>query len=434
VLLIVIDTLRADRLGCYGYEAQPTTPTMDRLAAEGIVFERFHAASPWTGASFGSILTGVSPQVHRAGARAHKSSKNAESIMGVRTTPLSKRIPMLPELLGEIATAAIMTNSFLHPSMGFDRGFDHYDHRNAGLDKSRRADTTTKAAVAWLEDHHAEPFFLLVHYFDPHMSYDPPKQYLAEFAPGPSGRIGCPFYDHKRARSGELDPNAKEQAFIRGLYNAEVRFVDDQIGELIDAMKRLGVFDDTWLMITSDHGEEQFDHDSFDHGHRYEEEVVRVPLIIRPPDGEWKAGTRIPYSTRHIDLAPTILEWTGREPAPSMAGQSLMPLITGEEAAHRPAYMEFNIYWLSRCALFDGRYKLIRATDSKNGWLYDLDEDPLEQKKLNRSHPRYAPLETQLEAVRKRLAKQASGTRQGAEEIELPPEVVESLRSLGYID
>jgi len=434
VVLIVVDTLRADRLGCYGYDEQPTTPTMDRIAGEGILFERFHAASPWTGASFGSILTGVSPTVHRAGAHARKESTTAKSIMGVDTTPLSRTVPTLPELLGEIETAAIVTNSFLHRSMGFHRGFDHYDQENAGLAKSRRADSTTAAALGWLEKNGSQPFFLLVHYFDPHMSYDPPREYLRQFAGGPSDRLSAPFSDHSRARNGELDPSENEKAFIRGLYNGEVRFVDDQIGVLVAAMERLGLLDKTWLVITSDHGEEQFDHGSFDHGHRYEEEVTRVPLIVRPPGGKWRAGTRIPYSARHIDLAPTILEWLGREPPTTMSGKSLAGLLDGSETAHRPAYIEFNIYWRQRSALFDGRYKLIHATELDEGWLYDLQEDPLERRKLGSEHPRYRVLERQLSAIRSRLKQLAAATEVDTETVELPAEVVESLRSLGYID
>jgi arylsulfatase A-like enzyme len=433
-VLIVVDTLRADRLGCYGYKEQPTTPTMDRLASEGILFEDFHAASPWTGASFGSILTGVSPTVHGAGKRARKGSRSAKSILGVRSTPLSYKVPTVPQMLPNIVSAAVVTNSFLHPKMGFARGFDHYDHQNARLSASRRADATTKAATNWLSNNRKDRFFLMVHYFDPHISYDPPQKYAARFASGPSGRLKAPFTDHARARDGTLKPTADEQRFIRGLYNGEVRFVDDQIGELVRAMDGLKMLDDTWLVVTADHGEEQFDHGSFDHGHRYEEEVTRVPLIIRAPGGKWRAGTRVSHSARHIDIAPTIMEWFGEKPAPHMSGRSLMPLITGAEQEHRPAYTEFNIYWAERCALYDGRYKLIRGVYNKHGWMYDLQEDPREYKRLGSDHPQYERLEEQLLAVRKRLDELAKSTLKDHEAVRLPPEVEESLRSLGYIE
>ncbi|MBI2894360.1 MAG: sulfatase [Deltaproteobacteria bacterium] len=435
VILVVVDTLRADRLGCYGFTDQPTSPTIDRLASEGILFERFHSASPWTAASFGSILTGVAPTVHRAGHRARKGAASTKSFLGVTTTPLSPRTPTIAELLGDTRSGAILTNSFLHPSMGFSRGFDHYDHQNAGLLRSRRADATTRAAAKWLQENHRDPFLLLVHYFDPHMSYDPPAAYRAQFAPGPSGRISVPFADHTRARNGELDPTETEKSFIRGLYNAEVRFVDDQIGVLVEAANRLGLLDDAWVVITSDHGEEQFEHGSFDHGHRYEDEVTRVPLVIRPPGGRWRAGSRIPYSARHIDIAPTILEWFGKARPARMSGRSLMPFIAGVEADHRAAYMEFNIYRGERRALYDGRYKLIWRIFNSTGQMYDLLQDPFERNPLDAAHPEFVRMTNELGATRQRIEKWASATRDESEDrVLLPAEVIESLRSLGYVE
>jgi arylsulfatase A-like enzyme len=433
-VLVVIDTLRADRLGCYGYVEQPTSPAMDRLASEGILFESFRAASPWTGASFGSILTGVSPTVHGAGERARKGARGARSILGVSTTALNRKVPTLAELLDDVPSAAIVTNSFLHRSMGFARGFDHYDFRHGRLSGARRADAVTRAAVEWLEENREGPGFLMVHYFDPHISYDPPVKYLKDFASMPSGRFEAPFSEHSAARKGTLKPSDEEKAFIRGLYNGEVRFVDDQIGEIVKAMGRLEMLDDTWIAITADHGEEQFDHGSFDHGHRYEDEVIRVPLIIRPPGGKWRAGTRVPYSTRHVDLAPTILEWFGRKVPDHMGGASLAPLISGEEKRHRPAYMEFNIYWASRHALFDGRYKLLRSTEEESGWMYDLETDPAEKRRLKKDHPEYARMDRQLAAVKDRLDKIAASVVDGTQPIEIDPEMAKALRSLGYIE
>ena len=437
VVLFVVDTLRADRLGCYGYEEQETTPTMDRLAEEGGLFEKFHAASPWTGASFASILTGVAPAVHRAGKRLPSKSKEGESFLGVRVTPITKKVATLSEMLGETTSAAIVTNAFLHPSLGFARGFDHYDHEVAGLYKARRADEVTSAAIEWLRGHKDESFFLMVHYFDPHISYDPPPEYRKRFAEPPSGRIGVPFADHAAARSGELDPSENEKRFIRGLYNGEVRFVDDQIGRMLEEMDELGMLDDSWIALTADHGEEQFDHGSFDHGHRYEDEVTRVPLLIRAPGGKWKAGERVSWSARHVDIAPTFLDWLGVEPHPQLAGESLMPLIAGEEERHRPAYMEFNIYWKARRALFDGRYKLIRDVEGERGYMYDLEKDPGEQQRLEKDHSRYAELDAQLSALVSALDERARELRSGdagQEAVELSEDVSGALRALGYLE
>lgn len=437
VLLIVVDTLRADRLGCYGYRHEPpVTPTMDKLAKEGILFERFYAASPWTGASFASIFTGVSPTVHGGGRRTRQKSQGKE-LMGLRITPISKKIPTLAELLKGFASAGIAANSFLHPELGFGRGFDNYYHQSAGLSHSRRANETTDIAISWIDKNKDKPFFLMVQYFDPHISYDPPIRYAKDFAPGGGGRFRAPFAEHSEARKGTLNPSDKEANFIRGLYNGEVRFVDDEIGRMLKSMEKDGLLDNTWVILTADHGEEQFDHGSFDHGHRYEDEVTHVPLIIRPPKGEWKKGTRIPFTARHIDLAPTILNRVQIDVPEHMQGHDLMPLIVGDEKSHRPAYMEFNIYWTDRSALtVDGRYKIIRDVNSDYGWFYDLLQDPKETKKLKES-VRYKDLEKKLLSVRAQQKKDAERLRAGddaSEAVELPDSVVQSLKALGYLE
>ena len=432
-VIMVVDTLRADRVGCYGYDDYPTTPEIDRLAGQGILFERFYAAAPWTVPSFGALFTGLPPSIHKAGYRLGKGARGTKRILGVNVTPMSRRVPTIGEMLGDTKSAAIVTNSFLHPAMGFARGFDHYDHKNAGITKSRRADETTSAAVKWLERHKDENFFLLVHYFDPHMGYDPPDEYLPVFAPGPSGRFSKPFLDHSSARKGRLNPTDEEKAFIIGLYNAEVRFVDDQIGELIASMDRLGMLDDTWIVVTSDHGEEHFDHGSFDHGHRYEDEVTRVPLIIRAPGGKWRAGTRIPYSSRQVDLVPTILEWMSVEVPAYMTGHSLTAMMTGEETSHRPVYMEYNLFWKQQRAIYDGRYKLIQDVIGSRRYMYDLEEDPLEQHRITGKKPMIMALENQAVAIRKGMYQLSKAFKEKSVRVKLPADVEEALRSLGYV-
>lgn len=437
VLLIVVDTLRADRLGCMGYREAPTTPAMDKLAEEGVAFERFYAASPWTGASFASILTGTAPTIHGGGHRTRQKDEGKE-LLGVRVTPIRQSIPTVPELLSGYDRGAIATNAFLHPDLGFSRGFDTYDHQIAGLSSSRRADETTALAIARLKQTGGKPFFLMVHYFDPHISYDPPIRYRKMFAPQSGGRFQAPFKLHAEARRGELKPTEKEQAFIRGLYNGEVRFVDDEIGTLLAALKENGVLDNTWVFLTADHGEEQFDHGSFDHGHRYEDEVTRVPLIIRPPSSvSIKKGMRVPFTARHVDLAPTILTALHRQVPDHMQGKDLMPLIRGEETQHRPAYVEFNIYWTDRSALVvDGRYKIIRDVDGDTGWFYDLSTDPKEQSKMH-DEDRYNALERELFAVRalnKQTAEKLDPGSDKSEGVALPDSVVQSLKALGYLE
>lgn len=431
-LLVVVDALRADRVGAYGYD-KPTTPTADALAEEGILFESFHAASPWTAPAFGSIFTGVSPSVHGAGEILAKNAAKGARVHGVTVDGLRKDIPTLAGMLpDEVEVSALLTNSFLTDKLGFGRGFDHYDHKNAALRSYRTADEVTKAASAWLEENKGKRFFLVVHYFDPHMQYGPPDAYVKKFAPKKPPRIPVPFTDHASARSGKLDPSPEEAAFIKGLYDGEVRFADDQLEELLRAMKAMGLYDETWIVYTADHGEEHFEHGSFDHGHRYEEEVVRIPLIIRAPGGTWKSGSRVSYNASQVDLLPTFLELYGRPAPKHLEGKSLIPLIEGRERGHRTSFMEYNLFNGQQCALFDGKHKIVWDVRKERGFIYDLENDPAEKNKLGADHPAYAPLLEELDTARKARSEAAKG--KVANRVELDEEAAKALESLGYIE
>ncbi len=432
MIFVVIDALRADRLGCYGFP-QATSPTIDAIAKEGVLFETLHAASPWTAPSFGSLFTGVSPTVHGAGQMLIKGTKGGTSLMGVTVGGIRKGLPTVAEMLPKnTVKGGFVTNAFLSDKLGFARGFDDYDHRNASIYRYRTADEITQKAMAWLQTHKDDSFFLLLHYFDPHMKYDPPAQYVKQFASDKPPRLSAPFVDHNGARDGSLNPNEREKRFIRGLYNGEVRFVDDQLARLKTALTEMGLWDRTWLVITSDHGEEHFEHGSFEHGHAYEEEVTRVPLIIRAPGGTWQAGTRIASSVRHVDIPPTLLALYGEDARPHFEGQSLLPLILNGAREDRVAFMEYNLFHGQQVALFDGRYKFIWDTRTEKGFYYDLLQDPGETHRLGRDHPQYDALFAQLKATRNKLKKTAKNKPSNATEMDA--ETVKALQSLGYIE
>ncbi len=432
MVMVVIDTLRADRLGCYGYE-KPTSPAVDALAAEGVLFETVHSASPWTAPSFGTIFTGVSPTVHGAGALLAKGHRSGVRTHGVTVGGIRKDLPTMAGLMPKgVKTAAFITNSFVSAELGMDRGFRHYDHRNAGNVSYRKADVVTNNAIEWLAENGEAPFFLLLHYFDPHMGYGPPKRYIELLAPDKPPRIPIPFTDHGSARDGSLNPSDEDKRFISGLYDGEVRFVDDQIARVVEFLGTQGRLDDTWIVVVSDHGEEIFDHGSFDHGHAYYEEVTRVPLILRAPGGRWQAGQRVEASVRHVDLLPTVLALYDQPPLPHFEGKSLIPVIEGADTRDRPAYIEFNLFGGQQCALFDGRRKIVWDTWGKKGYFFDLMEDPGEQNRLDSKHPTYRKLYKELRAVRKRLEDASRGKvfEKGA----LSEEAAEALKSLGYIE
>ena len=157
-----------------------------------------------------------------------------------------------------------------------------------------------------------------------------------------------------------------------------------------------------------------------------------MQLIIRAPGG-WSAGLRVTAAASHVDLMPTILEWLSTEVPEHLMGRSLMPLITGEDSAGRPSYMEYNLFWKSQRALFDGRYKLIEPEDGSEGLMYDLEQDPLEMMPLDADHPRYSVLDGQLDALLQALNAQVAALGEEGEPVLLPEELERSLRSLGYI-
>jgi arylsulfatase A-like enzyme len=454
ILLIVVDAMRADGLNPYGYD-KPTSPAIGKLAREGIVFEDMHAASPWTAPSFATIFTGVSPTVHRVGWRLYRDSENSGNeetmLVGtIRITRLADGIPTIAKLMKSkgVTTGAIVNNAFLHPDSGLSDHFDYYDliipnERNeekykAAKGNSRRAKEVTSTALAWLSKQTDNPFFLILHYFDPHVSYSPPKKYIEQFATFDSKKYERGFSDVIPVRQGKLKPNRLERKQIRGLYDGEVRYTDDQIKRILTYMEKKGLLKNTWIVFAADHGEELFDHGFTDHGHRYEEEVTRVPFIIRAPGGKWNAGVRIPNAVRHIDIVPTLLELMQMAPTEIHEGKSVLSLLSGKTEAVRPAYMEYNLYWGQQFAWYDGqRYKLIEPLDSnkdEKGFLYDLDKDPKEKKKLDESHPMYSKLHDAAMTHRAMLKQRAARYSGEAKDVALSKEVEESLRALGYID
>ena len=432
MLLIVVDTLRADRLGAYGYD-KPTTPTMDAIAKEGVRFDNLRSASPWTAPSFGSLYTGVSPTVHGAGAMLANGSNDGHSVLGVTVGGIRNDLPTLSELMPEeMVTVGFVTNAFVSEALGMARGFDHYDHRNNSVYRYRKADEVTNRAIAWLKRHGEKPFFMLLHYIDPHMGYGPPDKYVKMFAPDKPRRISVPFTDHISARDGTLNPNASEKAFIRGLYDGEVRFVDDQIKRVINMMRKEERLEDTWIIVTADHGEELFEHGSFEHGHAYEDEVIQVPLIIRAPGGTWHADERVSYSVRQVDIPATLLALLG-EPVPShMEGKPLLPMIEGDDSEDRVAYTEFNLFSGQQCSLFDGRYKIVYDIRHHRGFFYDHRNDPKEQTKIGKENPLYETLLATL--MKNRAALETAAKGKTFEAGQLDEEAAKALKSMGYIN
>jgi len=381
VVLVTLDTTRADRLSCYGHTIR-TSPNIDALADTGVRFEAATAQASLTPVSHASIMTGLLPPNH--GVRV----MYAES--GYR---LSETIPTLATVLQERGwqTGAFLSAFPVSEFFGLDSGFDRLDNGirdnvddvmterasgEWGFDlaaNQRRSDRTTDLALDWLGEAHA-PFYLWVHLWDPHdRKLLPPDELLTEFL---------------------IEESASANERNRAVYDAEIFYIDQQLGRLFDRLQALGHWEDTLVVVVADHGQGLGDHDHWAHRLLYEEQI-RVPLIVRVPGGPQQKVVREPVST--TDIYPTVLGALEIELPGRVDGRDLGPLMLGKGLPSRPIYAEaLNGYDLSAStmlrkrpqddilyALIDGVWKLIyRPNAPETSELYHLEEDPGEARNL----------------------------------------------------
>ncbi len=396
VVLLTLDTVRADRIGAYGSSVR--TPNLDRLAAEGALFRNASTTVPFTLPAHSSMMTGLYPPTH-----------------GVRenvgyTVPTS--VPTLAEELGAAGydTAAFVSAFVLDSKWGIGRGFDHYAD-DFKLDKAgqlnlgavqRSGPETLAAATDWLAERDpARPFFLWVHLYDAHDPYTPPEPFRSQYPGAP--------------------------------YDGEVAFVDALVGDLRAALEEDGLWNDTLFIATADHGEGLGDHGEAFHGFFVYDTTVRVPLILRLP-GERGAGVRVERAVSHVDLRPTVLDATGTEPSGPAQGRSLVPDILGETPLEeRPVYAEsmyplLHYGWSPLRVLRGDRYKFI---DSTRPELFDLvsDADELvdvlqQERAVSRS------MRASLDELRAALDAARQEESQAAD---LDEDTLRQLQALGYV-
>ena len=429
-VIILVDTLRRDALGCYGAELDPS-PVVDGLAAEGVRFDQAISTSGWTLPSVASLMTATWPSVHKA---MGKSS---------RLTPISEDLPTAAEVFSDagFATLAIANAAFLSPVLGLERGFDEFDHRHAFNDRIRRAKESVDTALGLASEHMDEPMLLVVHLFDPHLDYDPLGKFADRFVgdrnepPLPLSATDC---SQVLSKPGE-PPNAQDLDYIRSAYLAEVAYTDAQIGRLCEGLRELGMYDESWIVVTADHGEEFWDHGGFEHGHTLYDELVRVPLVIKPPASRGRPLGTVDRQVRIIDVMPTLLDAFGVEAPASFLGQSLLPMLSGEDRLDRLVLCESTLYGSDRVALRNGRYKYVlnRAQGAQiPEELYDWRTDPEESRNLISSRRDLAQdMRAELHAFQASIAPEVERTRVGAAENISPKnrELWEkSLEQLGY--
>ena len=441
VLLISIDTLRADHLSCYGY-ARPTSPRIDVLASEGVLFESHISSSSWTLPAHTALFTGVSDSVHG----------NLEAL----GTALSPRFVTLAEVFRSAgyATAGFYAGPYLHEAFGLSQGFDHYEGCGQGILGLASAEVERwamdpdvmaashqgvtnpdvyAASRAWLETHRDEPFFCFVHLWDVHFDFTPPPPYDTLFDPDYDGTItGERFFFNRAARTGKLDE--RDEQHLIALYDGEIRWTDDTVGDLLDDLADWGIAEDTIVALTSDHGTEFWDHGGIAHRTTLYDELVHVPLVLRYPRA-LPSGRRVAAQTRLVDVAPTLCELAGLRPPPDGMGHSLVSLA-------RTGALDFDNAALSELFSVDRRLRALRTRDGKliedlaedrRTW-FDLARDPGElhgHGELDRGLG--ADLERAYRARLKELALALESRAGDPEAPELPPGVLESLKAFGYV-
>ena len=391
VVLVTFDTTRADHLGCYGAEGDPT-PNLDRLAAESVVFEQAIAPTPTTLPSHATLFTGLYPQDH-----------------GIRYN-LFFRLPPAVQTLAEtlrehgFKTAGFPASRILSASFGLDQGFETYDEPTARPEPrgdhplggiSRTAGEGVDLALDWLAEAGDDPFFLWLHLYDPHEPYEPPFPHSSRFRDRP--------------------------------YAGEIAYADAELGRLLDRLRDGPRWSETLLVVAGDHGEGLYAHGERWHAFLVYETTQRVPLIVRAPGIR---ASRVEEPVGLAGVAPTILDLAGVEPADPSRGASLRAALEGDDPPSRPIYFETLagslVYgWAELRGLRSGRWKLIDSSDPE---LYDLEADPEEETNLAAREP------ARVEALREELLREAesivtvpaSGARPGAEMLEV-------LAGLGYV-
>jgi arylsulfatase A-like enzyme len=415
LVLISVDTLRADHLGSYGY-GRPTSPGIDALAREGVLFEDVSAPSPWTLPSHASLLTGLYPSRH--GLKAHDRY-------------LPSTVPTLAALLGRagFVTAGVVNSYNLGPRFGLDRGFQEFVYVEEVADQVEPSTRITDQAMAWLRQHRDRRLFVFVHYYDVHSDYRSRPRYEEQFVSPYQGRADGTTAQLMAFREGRGRLDDKDAAHLIDLYDAGIRQMDDEVHRLVSFLRDEKLLDGTLLVLTSDHGEEFLERGGVLHGRTQFQEVMRVPLLMRGPG--LPAGRRDPAPASLLDVMPTVLGLLGIEGPPSLDGEDLLRQGGADRRAGRYLFGEADHNNaepdVTRAVRHLG-YKLHFNRLTGRRELFDLSRDPGEGVDRAASEPAVtADLRARLERFMQIRGEAAPPSRP-------TPEEIEKLRSLGYLN
>jgi arylsulfatase A-like enzyme len=417
VVVISIDTLRPDMLGAYGYE-RPSSPFIDAFAERGVLFKTAVTPTPWTLPAHASLLTGLYPRRHRV--RGH-------------TRELPLQVNTLAQLLQAAGyeTASIYNTHHLDTRYGLHRGFDHLDYVPEDVGQIRPADVFRRARK-WLEDA-PEPFFLLLHTYDVHSDYRSLPAYEAMFTRESRGRADGTTEQLTAFREGKVRLSGEDASGLEDFYVAGIRQVDEALKPVFELFEHTKLGERTFVWLTSDHGEEFFEHGAVLHGHTHFEELMRVPLLLSGP--EVPSALHVEEAVSLIDVLPTTLSLLGLAPHAGLDGRDLSPLLRGEASEvfrERILFGESNHNNEKPTVKRSARYrnfKLVRDMLLGTMRLYDLDRDPEERIDVKEEHPEMADmLLARLEQLETAEAPMEDRLLPA-----LDPDEADRLRALGYV-
>ena len=444
IVFILVDTLRRDYLGAYGFRGD-ISPNLDWLAKESVLFENAFTQAPWTKPSIATLFTSLYPDVH--GLDNHGGLFGERESDSLTTGILPPEALTMAELFraSGYRTGAFVANRWLERAFGFEQGFDTYEVRTDG-------DELLDGARGWLESRAiGEPFFLYLHLMDVHGPYDAPEDdfkrmhasvSLGRFEPPPVERMrrlpphldGITWFsveDLAPAGWGAVvDFRLRRSRTLRARYAANVRDFDRRIGPFLQMLRTSRWNDEAYVVLSSDHGEELLEHGGWDHGFSLYDDQIRIPLLIRAP-GASGAGRRVNQAVNLIDLMPTLSALVGIEPPGGLQGRDQSPLMDGDGAMDFASFSTATKHRRGVYSVRNARYKLIYDQTSETSLLFDLESDPAQYRDLADDEPAMTE-----ELLRHLAAYFEDNTRQDASAPELAPvpeELRKALEALGYL-
>ena len=439
VILILVDAMRADRLGPYGFTERNTTPNLDRFATGGVVFERAISQSGWTIPSVASLFSGVYPRTHGVlkfiDPKTHRDFSGDEGSL-IKMDALSPDHDTVAEQFQRAGyeTVAILKSDVVNAGRGYEQGFGyfHFVDRKP-KDRLESGAHLTDAFIAWLEGRRGDPrpFFAYLHYMDPHISYIAPEPFYSKYTSGISSELTGGYHETVPFRNGEQIPTDADVEKLLALYDSEIEYWDSQFGRLLGSIAGLGLSDNTIIAVTADHGEAFWEHEMLSHAGLFQENI-HVPMIL---GGAGVVPQRIPQWVQMMDLAPTLVEMAGVPPGRHWVARSHSVAVRGQGSVLEQAvYCEFAG---ERTVIEPRGLKLIVGHGELR--LYDLEADPHERHNLSGVGGAAISSADDLDRLRAELNRiiadaEALASEFGeAQQIELSEEQIEALKALGYL-